>query len=227
MDQAAAMREKKKNKKNDKKKGKVRIIVDVMTREQDSDSTSLPGGRGQRVEMSPPQQPNRWKDMRDPSHNKYVPRTVTFPREIICSFCGVATHGHKDCPVMHQYIREQADALARRRLEEYHQLQAWEEYESPKQVPSGQDPQQRGGGPHETESISGQRLPGWETQRQRSSAKVGIVESMYPHVVKGMAPGVGGSPSPPGQGDPQKINQMRDQMKKRIRRVIQMRKLYQ
>ena len=98
------MREKKKNKKNDKKKGKVRIIAGVMTREQDSDSTLSPRGRGQKVEMSPPQQTNRWKDMRDPSDDEYVPRTVTSPQQIICFFCGVTTHGHKDCPVMHQYI---------------------------------------------------------------------------------------------------------------------------
>ena len=45
------MREKKKNKKNDKKKGEVRIIAGVMTREQDSDSTSCHlGGEGPRVE---------------------------------------------------------------------------------------------------------------------------------------------------------------------------------
>ena len=48
------MREKKKNKKNDKKKGKVRIVAGVMMREQDSDSTLSPGGRGRRIEMSPP-----------------------------------------------------------------------------------------------------------------------------------------------------------------------------
>ena len=48
------MREKKKNKKNDKKKGKVRIIAGVMTREQDSDSTLSPGGRRQNIGMPPP-----------------------------------------------------------------------------------------------------------------------------------------------------------------------------
>ena len=126
------MREKKKNKKNDKKKGKVRIVAGVMTREQDSDSTSSPGGRGQRIEMPPPQQPNKWGDIRDLSCSEYIPRAVTSPQEIVCSFCGVAMHSHKDCPVMHQYIREQSDTLARKRLEEYHQLQAWAEYESPK-----------------------------------------------------------------------------------------------
>ena len=42
---------------------------------------------------------------------------------------------------MHQYIREQADALAQKRLEEYHQLQAWAAYESPKRVLSRHNPQ--------------------------------------------------------------------------------------
>ena len=121
------------------------------------------------------------------------------PREAICSFCGVVTHSHRDCPVMHQYIREHADALARKRLEEYHQLQVWAAYESPKQVPSRHDPQRRGEGPHESEPISGRQPLRQQTQRQESSTKVGIIGSMYPHVVKGTAPrGGGGSPPPPG-----------------------------
>ena len=44
------------------------------------------------------------------------------PQEPVCSFCSVATHGHRDCPVLHQYIREQADVLAEIRLKEYRQL---------------------------------------------------------------------------------------------------------
>ena len=95
--------------------------------------------------------------MRDHSCGEYFPKAIMSPQEVVCSFCGVATHSHKDCPVMHQYIREQADALAQKRLEEYHQLQAWAAYESPKRVPSRHDPQRRGGGPHESELISGQK----------------------------------------------------------------------
>ena len=128
------------------------------------------------------------------------------PQEAICSFCGVAMHSHKDCLVMHQYIREQADALAQKRLGEYHQLQAWAAYESPKRVPFSHNPQQRGGGPPESELILGQMPLRQQTQRLESSAKVGIIGSMYPHVVKGMAPGGGGSPPPPGRGGPQKTN---------------------
>ena len=104
---------------------------------------------------------------------------------------------------MHQYIREQANALAQKRLEEYHQLQAWAAYEFPKRVPSRHDPQRKRGGPHESEPISGQRPLRQQAQRQGSSTKVGIIGSMYPHVVKGMASGEGGgSPPPLGQGGP-------------------------
>ena len=47
---------------------------------------------------------------------------------------------------MHQYIREQANALAWRRLEEYHQLWEWEGYEVPEQSLPHQGPLFRGGG---------------------------------------------------------------------------------
>ena len=72
---------KKKNKKNYKKKGKVRIIAGVMMREQDSDSTLSPGGRGQKTGMSPPQQPNRWGDTRDHSHSEYFPKAIMYPKK--------------------------------------------------------------------------------------------------------------------------------------------------
>ena len=52
---------------------------------------------------------------------------------------------YRDCPVMHQYIREQADVLAQRRLEEYQHLWEWEGYEIPEQVPPRQEPLFRGG----------------------------------------------------------------------------------
>ena len=41
--------------------------------------------------------------------------------------------------MMHQYIREQADALAQRRLQEYQKPREWGGYEIPRQVPSYQD----------------------------------------------------------------------------------------
>ena len=55
------------------------------------------------------------------------------------------THDYRDCPMMHQYIREQADALAQRRGEEYQQPLELGGYEIPRQVPSYQGPLFRGG----------------------------------------------------------------------------------
>ena len=115
MDQEVAIREKNKNKKNDKKKGKVRIVAGVMTREQDSDSTLLPGGKGAKDRNAPLNNPTSGGDKRNHSHGEYFPKAITSPQEVVCSFCGVATHSHKDCLLMHQYIREQADALAEKR----------------------------------------------------------------------------------------------------------------
>ena len=37
-----------------------------------------------------------------------------------CSFCGNNTHGHAKCPVLHQYIRQQADELAAARASGYY-----------------------------------------------------------------------------------------------------------
>ena len=50
-------------------------------------------------------------------------------------------------------------------------------------------------------------MPGREsskqkTQRQGIPGKTGMIGSMYPHIVRGMAPGGGGEPPPPGKGGP-------------------------
>ena len=42
VDQETAAREKRKNKKNNKKRGRVKIVAGIMTREQESDSTLSP-----------------------------------------------------------------------------------------------------------------------------------------------------------------------------------------
>ena len=75
--------------------------------------------------------------------------------------------------MMHQYIREQADALAQRRLEEYQQPQEWGGYEIPRQVPSYWGPFFRGGGPGESGPKSGQGLSKKETQKQKTPTKSG------------------------------------------------------
>ena len=106
-----------------------------MTREQESDSTlSLEKEEGGIEAPSPQRLEGRWGHQH-PLHGGYIPQLVIASKEVMCSFCGVNTHNCRDCPVMHQYIREQADALAQRRLEEYQQLWEWEGYEIPKQAP--------------------------------------------------------------------------------------------
>ena len=89
-------------------------------------------------------------------------------QEIVCSFCGIATHGHRDCPLLHQHIREQADALAEIRLSEYRQLQGWVDYEPSKPTSPKEGPLRRGGGPHE-----GGTVPRQEPPMQKASETAG------------------------------------------------------
>ena len=116
-----------------------------MTREQHSNTTLPPEGEEKRTGTFSLCQSEDGTNVLDPLQSEHAPQPVMFPREVVCSFCGVTTHGHKDCPVMYQYIREQADALAQQRMEEYNQLQEWARYDSPKQVPLNQEPLRRGG----------------------------------------------------------------------------------
>ena len=105
-----------KNKKNTKKRGKVKIVAGIMTREQESDSTLSPEKEEGGVETPSPQRLEGRRGYQRPLHGGYVPQPVITPKEVMCSFCGGNTHDYRDCPVMQQYIREQADALAQRRL---------------------------------------------------------------------------------------------------------------
>ena len=54
VDHERSMREKKKNKRNNRKRGRVKIIAGVMTREQDSDSTLPSEGRERGEEILSP-----------------------------------------------------------------------------------------------------------------------------------------------------------------------------
>ena len=58
------------------------------------------------------------------------------------------------------------------------------------------------GGPHEEGSMPGQEPSRQKAQKHRITVKAGIIGSMYPHVVKGMAPVGGGGPPSPGKGGP-------------------------
>ena len=145
------------------------------------------------------------------------------PRETICSFCGVSTHGYKDCPIMHQHIREQADALAQRRLGEYQQVQEWAEYEPPRQVPTYQGPLYRGGETHKGGPLPDQKPSRQRTYSQENSVKTG----MYPHAAGGMAPLGEEELHLQAREVLRMTSQMISQMKRRMMKVIQMRKLYQ
>ena len=87
--------------------------------------------------------PSQWRDMVETPNPKQVGSReglIASPKEAICSFCGVAMHSYKDCPMMYQYLQEQADVLAQKRIEEYHGLHEWARYESPRQIPSRHKP---------------------------------------------------------------------------------------
>ena len=201
LDQEAVVRETRKNKKN-KKGGKVKIVAGIMTREQESDSTPSPEKDEGGVEMPSPQRLEGPRGYQRPLHGGYVSQPVTTPEEMMCSFCGGNTHDYRDCRTMHQYIREQADALAQRRMGEYQQPREWEGYEVPRQVPSYQGPYFRGGGPDERGPKSGQGPSKKETQRQKIPTKSGETGSAYPRSMGGMAPGGGGETPPPSRGGP-------------------------
>ena len=112
-----------------------------MTREQESDSTLSPEKEEGGVETPSPQRLEGRRGYQPPLHSQYASSSRVAQREVGCSFCGVNTHDYRDCPVMQQYIREQADALAQRRLGEYQYPREWEGYEIPRQLPPHQDPQ--------------------------------------------------------------------------------------
>ena len=83
-----------------------------MTREQDSDSTIPPDGEKGGIRTLSPQRPEEREGISYPLVDNQVSGVVSSSQEIICSFCGIATHNYKNCPVLHQYIREQPDKLA-------------------------------------------------------------------------------------------------------------------
>ena len=199
LDQEAVAREMRKNKKN-KKRGKVKIVAGIMTREQESDSTLSPEKEEGGVETPSPQKLDGRRGYQRPLHGGYLSQPVITSKEVMCSFCGGNTHDYRDCLTMHQYIREQADALAQRRMGEYQQPREWEGYEIPRQVPSYQGPYFRGGGPDERGPKSGQGPSRKEIQKQKIPTKSGETGSVYPHFMGGMAPGGEGGTPPPSRG---------------------------
>ena len=200
LDREAAAKEAKRNKKN-KRKGKFKIVAGIMTREQESDSTLSPERGEGGVETLSPQKSDGRRGYQRPLHGGYLPQLVITPKEVMCSFCGGNTHDYRDCPTMHQYIREQADALAQRRMGEYQQSREWEGYETPRPVQFYWGPYFRGG-PDDQGLKSGQGASRKETQKQKIPTKSGETGSAYPHSMGGVAPGGGGGSLPPNRGGP-------------------------
>ena len=82
--------------KGSRKKGKtkIKIVSGILTRQKDSD------------EVTPSETSN--------------PPLVSPLVDFACSFCGNNTHTHAKCPVLHQYIRQQANELAAARASGYY-----------------------------------------------------------------------------------------------------------
>ena len=160
-------------------------------------------------------------------HGGYVSQPVKIPKEVMCSFCGSSTHDYRDCPVMHQYIREQADALAQRRLREHQQPREWWGYEILRQEPSYQGSLFRGEGPDESGPKSGPEPSKKETQKLIKLTKSGITGPAFLHFMGGMAPGGGEELHRQVEGVLQMIKEMMNQAKRKMRRMILTKKLNQ
>ena len=224
-DQEAVAREAKKNKKN-KKRGKVKIVAGIMTREQESDSTLSPEKEERAVETPFPQKLDGKQGYQRPLHGGYLSQPVIAPEEVMCSFCGGNTHYYRDCPTMHQYIREQADALAQRRMGEYQQPREWGGYEIPRQVPSYQGPFFRGGDQVRVDQ-SLVRGPPRKKPKNRKYPLSQVRLDQFTHILWG-AWLLGGEELHHQVGEvPQMIGGMTNQMRRKMRRMILMRKLYQ
>ena len=74
---------------------------------------------------------------------------------------------------MHQYIREQADALAQKRLGEYQQMRKSAKCEPPRQMLTHQEPLHRGGETYKQGTLPGQKLLTKEFKARETQSKLG------------------------------------------------------
>ena len=90
-----AQKERKKNKMHKEKgKAKVKFVSGILTRQKDSEEVT-------------------------PSET-FDPPLINPLVGLACSFCGNNTHGYAKCPVLHQYVRQQANELAAARASGYY-----------------------------------------------------------------------------------------------------------
>ena len=197
-----------------------------MTREQESDSTLSPEKEEGGVETPSPQRLEGRRGYQPPLHSQYAPPPRVAQREVMCSFCGVNTHDYRDCPVMQQYIREQADALAQRRLGEYQHPREWEGYEVPRQLLPHQDPLFRRGESDDRRPVPSQGLSKQRVQEQRVATKSGMTGLAHQHPMGGIAPGEGEELHCQAKEALQMIKGMMNQ-KKRMKRMTLMKRLCQ
>ena len=166
-----ARKEREKNKINKEKgKAKVKIVSGILTRQKDRDEVT-------------------------PSET-FNPPQVSPLIGLACSFCGNNTHGHAKCPVLHQYIRQQANELAAARASGYYPTPVLPF--APKEGQSTQDPQPR----------DDTRTPGGAPKKGKESSVPG--QNNKPQEGKGTSPkgwreqfglpSGGGSGPPPGDG---------------------------
>ena len=101
-------------------------------------------------------------------------------------------------------------------------------YEIPRQVPSYQGPLFRGGGPNESGPKSGQGPSKKETQKQKIPTKSGVTGSAYLHSMGARLQGVGKELHHHQVEEvPQMIKEMMNQVRRKMRMMILMKKLYQ
>ena len=118
---------------------------------------------------------------------------------LACSFCGNNTHGHAKCPVLNQYIRQQANELAAARASGYYPTPVLPF--KPKGEQPTQDPQPRDDtrtpkeAPQEGEKPS---VPGQNNKPRdgEETSSKGWREQF------GLPSGGGGGPPPGGGGGP-------------------------
>ena len=77
-----------------------------MTREQESDSTLSPEKEERGMVIASPRRMGEEENNLNPPYSGSITHLAMSPRGTICSFCGISTNGYRDCPIMHQYIRE-------------------------------------------------------------------------------------------------------------------------
>ena len=171
-----------------------------MTREQENDSTLSPEKEEGGIETPSPQRLEGRREYQRPLHDGYVPPPRIVSKEMMCSFCGINTHEYRDCPVMHQYNREQADA-------------GW-----PRGGWGNTDTHGSGRGMKSQDNhtlIRALSLEGGNqmienqylvrdslVQEQRAATKSGMTGLAHQHSMGGMAPGGGGGTPLPGKGGP-------------------------